>query len=241
MHTTIKNFKTKFDIINRYKVIENSNNITLIDKQLNKEFTLQNIDPDIYDCVTFYNYLTDEYYLLAMKYILLNRKQENDDAKKIVKELTFHSIPNFANNITIMESRKKHIYSPLFSPSYVNAKHVSIVYPVLNYLVKLNYTFKYNIHEFKTQYISTLPLLKITFQMKKKYIALYKNLFNTFEKEYKLLTMDFTDDIFIVQFKHSRAEILMDVIYSEPYLQLHSYCYDDVKAKIIKLIYNALI
>ncbi len=241
MYTTIKNFKAKFDIINRYKVIENTNDITLLDNQLNQEFKLSFIDPDVYDCVIFYNYLTNEYYLLAMKYILLNRKQENDVAKKIVRELTFYSIPNFTNNITIMESRKKHIYSPLFSPSHVNAKHISIVYPVLNYLVKFNYTFKYNIHQFKTQYIGTLPLLKITFQMKKKYIALYKNLFNTFEKTYKLLTMGVMDNIFIVQFEHSRAEILMDAIYNKPYLQLHSYCYEDVKDKVIKLIYNVLI
>jgi len=239
MQTTIKNFKTKINNIYRYKIIKDKDEISLLDTKFNQKIKLPFINPDINYCDVLYNNFTDEHYLFAKEMAVLINEYIRNIYKQSVSKITFYNIPNFEDNITFTESRKMHIYSPLNSSHYINSKQVSVVFPVLNYLVKFDYNSKYKIYNVTTRYIGTIPLLRFTFQWKN--AELFKDLLNTFERLYKWGHLYIHDNVLGLHRTDIQYINLINILDNKLYLQMHYENFQDVRFGSIKLIYNALI
>jgi hypothetical protein len=105
-------------------------------------------------------------------------------------------LPNLKNIGTIYESRSKHIYSPTYSSYFIEQNKFSVVFPVLNKIIKINYELQYPIFVIEPtefNYIGTIFMLYLRiyqpgnknssiFLSRHKYLHI--TLTNNFEKLY---------------------------------------------------------
>ena len=181
MHTVIKRYKQKLERLNRYSILNsNINNNQIIDRQTNKiiHVPVKNLNKADFCCHIIYNTFTDEHYA----HIIQGNSELFDEQPRI---LYFYPICDFKKCITIRESKSRRLYSPFKSPNKLLQANISVVFPILNKLIKINYQLPYELYSidsYKANYIGTIFI--IVFNLFMKNYNIYAPIIDTMRKTY---------------------------------------------------------
>lgn len=213
MHTVIKRYKQKLERLNRYSVF----NLSRVGKKIIDNQSNEIICAPVkysYDFCNYviYNTFTDEHY------VHITREYKSRKALT----LYFYSINNFKNSIILQESRTKHIYSPVASSNEILQTDVSVVFPVLNKLLKFNYKLPYRLYSidsYITNYIGTV--FTIVFNMYDEDYAIYAPITDTMRKIYPSTAIKLTyKNLLAYYVKDHKYVTLMNFFNDDIYLQV---------------------
>ncbi|MGC8735139.1 MAG: hypothetical protein ACP5RD_09000, partial [bacterium] len=139
---------------------------------------VKNLNVTDFCCHIIYNTFTDEHYV----HIIQGNSELFDEQPRI---LYFYPIYDFKKCITIHESKSRKIYSPFKSPNNLLQGNISVVFPILNMLIKINYQLPYDLYSidsYKTNYIGTIFI--IVFNLFMKNYNIYAPIIDTMRKIY---------------------------------------------------------
>jgi hypothetical protein len=178
MHTIIKRYKQKLERLNRYSVKNLYSTDEIIDKQTNSIIYTSLNSFSASKCYIIYNTFTDEHYMHITQTIW-------DQSNNRSKVMHFYPIQNFKKHITLPESRMDNIYSPIDNVGGIMQTNVSIVFPILDKLVKFNYKLPYRLYSidsYKPNYIGTVFI--VVFNLYDEDYDIYASITDTIRKSY---------------------------------------------------------